>query len=40
MRVSGTVTDKRSTLTVDGPVDGTVTYVGNKVSGTLGGQSF
>jgi pimeloyl-ACP methyl ester carboxylesterase len=40
VRVSGTVTEKRSTLTVDGPVDGTLRYVGDRVSGTLGGRSF
>ena len=40
VRVSGTVTKRRSALTVDGPVDGTVSYVGDRVSGTLGGRSF
>jgi hypothetical protein len=40
VRVSGTITERRSALTVDGPVDGVVDYRGNRVSGTLGGQSF
>jgi hypothetical protein len=40
VKVSGTVTENRSTLTVDGPVDGTVRYARKHVSGTLGGRSF
>ena len=39
--VSGTIDSRgNGTLTVAGPVDGTVTYRNGKLSGTLGGQSF
>jgi hypothetical protein len=39
--VSGTIDSRgNGTLTVAGPVDGTMTYRNGKLSGTLGGQSF
>jgi pimeloyl-ACP methyl ester carboxylesterase len=39
--VSGTIDSRgNGTLTVSGPVDGTVTYRNAKLTGTLGGQSF
>ena len=41
MSVSGTIDSRgNGTLTVAGPVDGTVTYRNARLTGTLGGQSF